>query len=343
MNKKVEISVIVPVYNGEKFIKKSYEAILSQNLDSFEILYVDNNSADNSEEKILRLQESDSRIKFFKQSIQGAAAARNKGLENANGKYIYMLDVDDQIFPGAVKKMQKVLDDYPKVDAVFGKMIKSHHEIGETKKPENETNEIIFKEKPYWGLKWFSDLKTVVGPPAFLYRKSVFERIGFYEINIPASEDTALDIKLGMLCNVAFIDKYIYLYFKHDTATTHIIKKTTDRSFMQWPRYTKSHLPFYLNNEVPLEFKKILFKGIFGSLGRMLNLTEGIKKRWSLKQKLYSETSPIKTPWILKRYLDLLVVFNFSYVYKFYIYYLIPKLLPHIIKKNDRLLNKTNP
>lgn len=332
----MSISIIIPVYNGSQFIKKAYNSIIAQGIEDVQILFIDNNSADDSKKKIQQLQQIDSRVKLLEQPIQGAAAARNMGLEHAHGKYVYMLDVDDQIYPGAILAMKNVLDQFPEVDAVFGKMIKSHFNIDETEKPETETHEVTIKEKPYWGLKWFSDLKTVVGPPAFLYRRNVFDKIGFYETNIPASEDTALDIKLGMLCNVAFIDKFVYLYFKHETATTHLIKKQTDRSFMQWPRYTKSHLPFYLKEDVPLQFKKTLFKGIYGSMARMINLTKGRKNRLELKKQLLKDIHPLITPHIVKFYLNLLVHFNNPYLFKFYIYYLLPKFIPQIIKMNDK-------
>lgn len=335
-----EISIIIPVYNGEAFIKKAYEFILSQKIIDIEIIYVDNNSKDNSIEEVKKLQVLDNRVMLFQQQIQGASAARNMGLENAKGKYIYMFDVDDQVYPEAIKSMKMVLDEYPLMEAVFGKMIKSHFDINETVKPNDETNEIVFKDKPYWGIKWFSDLKTVVGPPAFLYRKEVFDKIGVYELPLLTGQDTALDIKLGMLCNVAFIDKYIYLYFKHGSSTTDLVKKKTDSAFMQWPRYTKSHLAFYLNHPVPEEFKKELFKRIYIHFGKMLYLTDGIKNRKALKEQLLVDIEKVKTPWHLKRYLDILVRFNSSYVYKFYIYYFVPKLLPYIIKINDGQFKK---
>lgn len=336
MNRK--ISIIIPVYNGEIFIKKSYEFILNQGIDNIEIIYVDNNSKDNSVKEIKKLQLVDDRVLLFHQSIQGAAAARNKGLENARGRYVYMFDVDDQIYPGALFSMIKVLDEYPEVEAVFGRMMKSHNDINKTELPESESNEVIIKEKPYWGLKWFSDLSTVVGPPAFLYRREVFEKIGFYELPLRTGQDTALDIKLGMLCNIAFIDRYIYLYLKHGASTTDIVKKKTDRSFMQWPRFTKSHLPFYLNNSVPLDFKRILFKGIYGSMGRMINLTKGYKNRKRLKYQLLKDILPLKTPLLLNLYLEVLVIFNSSFVFKLYIYYFLPRILPHIISVKDASL-----
>ena len=334
-----EISIIIPVYNGAAFIKKSYDFILSQELTDIEVIYVDNNSKDKSIEEIKKLQILDKRVVLFLQPIQGAAAARNMGIENSNGHYIYMLDVDDQVYPFALQSMKQVLDDYPEIDAVFGKMVKSHSDISETEKPETETNEVIFKQKPYWGLQWFSDLKTVVGPPAFLYRRNVFDKIGSYEVDLLTGQDTALDIKLGMLCNVAYIDRYIYLYFKHGTYTTDIVKNKNDRSFMQWPRFVKSHFPFYLEHEVPTQFKEILFKGIYVSLGRMVNLTKDVKERNILKNLLFKDIPAIKTPWLIRRYLDVLVLLNYPYVFKFYIYFLIPKFLPYIIKINDKQLD----
>src|SRR5690554_6729855 len=103
---KTEISIIVPVYNGKAFIKKAYDSLIAQEIADLEILFVDNNSTDGSILEIKKLQGLDPRIKFLEQKIQGAAAARNKGLENAKGQYIYMFDVDDQIYPGALKAMQ---------------------------------------------------------------------------------------------------------------------------------------------------------------------------------------------------------------------------------------------
>ncbi|WP_158548360.1 glycosyltransferase family 2 protein [Marixanthomonas ophiurae] len=334
----MDFSVIIPVYNGADFIVKAYESIVKQNIEDFEILFVDNNSTDNSMEKIKEVQETDTRVKLFEQKVQGAAAARNKGLEHAKGEYVYMFDVDDQIFPNALKKLKSILDEHPKIDAVFGKMKKLHKNTAALEKPEDDTREIIIKEKPYWGLQWLSDLRTVVGPPAFLYRRRVFDTIGSYNISLQTGEDTALDIKLGMLCNVAFIDLYIYVYYKHEQSSIQVVKKNKDRVFMQWPRYVKSHLPFYRNHEVPYEFKRILFKTIFVSIGRMLNLTNGIQERRKLKKQLFQDIKTVKTSFLIRLYLEILVLFNFSYVFKFYIYYWVPALLPSIIKKNDRSL-----
>ena len=77
---------------------------------------------------------------------------RNKGLENAKGDYLYFFDVDDEIYPNALKKMIDVLDNHPDIEAVFGKMMKSSKGISETPKPLDETNELIIKTKTILGI-----------------------------------------------------------------------------------------------------------------------------------------------------------------------------------------------
>src|SRR5690606_25499820 len=153
------------VYNGADFIQKSYNSILNQNLQEFEIIFVDNNSRDRSVENIKRLMQEDSRISLYYQKKQGAGPARNLGINMAKGEYIYLFDVDDEIYPNAIKTMISVLETHANVDAVFGKMNKSHQGISDIPALEGDTLKVVLKEKPYWGLKWFSNLKHVVGPP----------------------------------------------------------------------------------------------------------------------------------------------------------------------------------
>ncbi len=326
----MKLSVIIPVYNGAEFIQKSYHSILNQQIEDFEILYVDNNSVDASIEEIKKVIEADGRVTLFKQTKQGAGAARNLGINKANGDYLYVFDVDDEIYPDALKKMIAVLDKNPTLDAVFGKMVKSHQGISQTKKPNNETNKITIKEKPFWGIHWFSDLSTVVGPPAFLYRKSVFTIIGNYNEEIEPGEDTAFDIKLGMTSNIAFLDSYVYLYYKHSNSIIEQSKQKTSRAFMIWPRLVKEHLSFYIKNVVPLRYKKILFEQLYKSMGKQLYFTKPFSKRKFLKQKLLNEMHLVKVPFIIKFYLSILVVFPFSYIIKFFGYYLVPFIVKQL-------------
>ncbi|WP_299226429.1 glycosyltransferase family 2 protein [uncultured Psychroserpens sp.] len=327
----MKLSVVIPVYNGADFIQKSYQMILSQNIDSFEIIYVDNNSTDHTLKNINRLAASDPRVKTLIQEKSGAAAARNMGILNALGDYVYVFDVDDEIYPNALLKMINVLDDNLTVDAVFGRMVKSSKGISETLKPEGETFEVIIKDTPFWGLTWFRDLRQVVGPPAFLYRKTVFEFIGMYNESIKNNEDTAFDIKLGMTKKIAFIDMFVYLYFKHENSTIEISKKKMSRAFMVWPRLVHEHLPFYLNHKTPDQFRVLLFKQLYRSMGRQLKSTKDISNRIALKKQLFHDVSSIKIPFIIRIYLSILITLPFNILLKIYVYYIVP----YVVKKSQ--------
>src|SRR5690606_27061847 len=146
---KMKLSIIIPVYNGADFIQKSYDSILNQNIAEFEILYVDNNSKDDSVKQIEVLTQKDPRVQLHFQSKQGAAPARNLGIQKAVGELIYVFDVDDEIYPNALNTMIGVLDTQKEMDAVFGKMIKSNKGIDQTAKPQDESMEVVIKEKRY--------------------------------------------------------------------------------------------------------------------------------------------------------------------------------------------------
>lgn len=325
----MKLSVIIPAYNASRFIRKSYQTILNQNVDDFEIIYVDNNSSDSTLDEIKKLSDTDKRVSWYVQTTQGAGATRNKGLENAKGNYLYFFDVDDDIYPDAINKMINVLDTHQEIEAVFGKMLKSSEGISETVKPQDETDELVIKPKPFWGLQWFSSLKTVVGPPAFLYRREVFDKIGGYNEALRIGQDTAVDIKLGMTCNVAFLDTYIYLYYKHTTSTIEQFKEVTPRATLQWPRFVKEHLPFYLNNTHEKEFGQKFLRQLYNILAKQIYFTKGLANRITFKNQLLSEIEAVKPPFLLRWYLNFLVLLPFSYVLKFYSYYLVP----YIVKK----------
>lgn len=91
----VQVSVIIPVYNAEKYLSKCLESVMSQTLQEIEIICVDDGSSDRSLEILKECQEKDGRIKVIAQQNAGAGAARNRGLREASGEYLSFLDADD--------------------------------------------------------------------------------------------------------------------------------------------------------------------------------------------------------------------------------------------------------
>lgn len=91
------VSIVIPVYNRATLIAECLESVLSQTLRDFEIIIVDDGSTDNSVEICCAYEAKDARIKVLLQEHKGASAARNFGMDNASGEFIYFLDSDDTI------------------------------------------------------------------------------------------------------------------------------------------------------------------------------------------------------------------------------------------------------
>lgn len=103
------ISVIVPVYNAEKYIKRCIESVLLQSYSNIELILVDDGSKDNSYEICKQYAETDSRVSLFRQKNKGAAIARNKGLDNAKGNCIGFVDSDDCISHYMFENLMSIL------------------------------------------------------------------------------------------------------------------------------------------------------------------------------------------------------------------------------------------
>lgn len=89
------ISIVTPIYNGEKYISQTIESVINQSYTDWEMIIVDDGSKDNSPEIIKRYIQKDKRVKLIHQSNAGSAAARNNALRNTQGQYICFLDADD--------------------------------------------------------------------------------------------------------------------------------------------------------------------------------------------------------------------------------------------------------
>ncbi len=100
---KVDISIIVPVYNTEKYLKKCIDSLLNQTKKEIEVILINDGSNDNSE-KIIKSY-NDNRIKYFKNKNQGIGKTRNFGINKAVGKYLMFIDSDDYIREDCCEKM----------------------------------------------------------------------------------------------------------------------------------------------------------------------------------------------------------------------------------------------
>ena len=104
------ISVIIPVYNVENYLAQSVESILKQSFENFEIILVDDGSTDSSGRICDEYVEKDERIAAIHQKNGGLSAARNSGLSEAEGKYVYFLDSDDYIANNTLETLVEIAE-----------------------------------------------------------------------------------------------------------------------------------------------------------------------------------------------------------------------------------------
>lgn len=100
-----EISVIVPVYKVEKFLSQCIKSILEQSFTDFELLLIDDGSPDCSGDICEEWSEKDSRIRVFHQKNSGVSVARNRGLNEASGRYVVFVDSDDWVYPNYIEHL----------------------------------------------------------------------------------------------------------------------------------------------------------------------------------------------------------------------------------------------
>lgn len=122
----IQISIIIPVYNTEKYIQKCIDSLYAQNL-NIEIIFINDGSTDNSKEIINNYFKKDGRIKVMFQDNQGPAVARNLGLEVAQGNYIAFLDSDDWIDPNCLEMLYNLATEFD-VDMIMGNTLFYYNE-----------------------------------------------------------------------------------------------------------------------------------------------------------------------------------------------------------------------
>lgn len=105
------VSIVIPVFNVEKYLSECLDSVISQNYDNLEIICVNDGSTDNSYRILERYQKGDQRIVLINQNNLGLAAARNTGLRFANGSFVMFVDSDDWIEKNAVTAVYRAFDD----------------------------------------------------------------------------------------------------------------------------------------------------------------------------------------------------------------------------------------
>lgn len=227
-----KVSIIVPVFNGEKSIGACLEGLLKQSLKEIEIVCVDDGSTDNSLLIIENYKKSDPRIKVISQNNKGLSGARNTGLENIKTPFVMFCDCDDNFTPDMCKKMLVAMEDN-KVDVVAcGTEVeyKAHFEMLES---DSNYYRIKFTGKNYINDEIIS--KTDVSVCDKLFRMDLIKE---NKIKFPEGYNNEDYYFYNAYMSVAktafFINRKMYKYIRHEDS---IMSDNFDRN-----AYSPDHL-----------------------------------------------------------------------------------------------------
>lgn len=253
------VSIICATFNRGNYISEAIDSVLAQTFGSWEIIIIDDNSQDQTEQIVSSYIEKDARVKYVKNmERQGVGRARNIGISHAEGKYIAILDSDDYWCDKQKLQMQvDFMERHPEyalisVDAMVvdgsGKEIGSICNHCTDKKLRNN---ILIKNK--------------IVHSGILFRKDMYEAVGRYDEKLAVGEDYDLWLKLGKIGKFENIDHKMVAYRKHNSGqeSTARIHRSLKHNIEVIGRY-KDHYPnyFFANFRRQLRYflAKLLFK-----------------------------------------------------------------------------------
>ena len=201
------ISVILPAYNAEKFLKHSIDSILNQTEKDFELIIVNDGSTDNSEDIILSY--NDPRIAYVKQENQGAAAARNTGLDIAKGEFIAWQDADDVSLPYRLKLLKDILI-INEADVAHSDMLL----VNESNKPVGywQSQNIVQAHL----VRFFLKTGTPFNNGSMLIRKKLFKNFK-HDTSLRVGSDSDMVFQVTPNSRSIHVAKPLYIYRLHSS------------------------------------------------------------------------------------------------------------------------------
>ena len=212
-NMKDLISIIIPVYNVEKYLSNCIDSVINQTYTNIEILLINDGSTDNSQKICEEYTNIDKRIILINKENGGLSDARNMGIINANGKYITFIDSDDTVKENYIEYLYKLLLKYKTNMSIAAYSVISNKKIiniGQGYKEEN------FNTKDCLD-RLLCEKGFTVSSCAKLYNKSLFNNIRYPKGKL--CEDNGTTYQLIMKCEkVAYGNDSIYNYYKRENS-----------------------------------------------------------------------------------------------------------------------------
>lgn len=253
MNLNSLVSVIIPTYNREKYIKEAIESVLNQTYKYVEVIIIDDGSTDNTKKIIDEINKRNNNIiKYYYQENSGVARARNYGIEVSTGDYIAFLDSDDF---WDLDKLQKQMNkiNMSKVECCYCGTYKYYHQNSKKRKIKNS-----FKEGKVLIdiLRGYINSETI----SWVINKEILITHNLYFTeNCDFSEDLEFYLKLSSISNVCCVNEFLCYYRMHNeslvrnTVKQHQEIEMYDR-FLRW--FNKNNLLNYN----PVQVESVIFR-----------------------------------------------------------------------------------
>lgn len=219
------VSIIIPVYNGEKFIDECIEKALKQTYKNIELVVVNDGSTDETEE-ILEKYSSNKKVKVFNNENHGVSYSRNFGIEKAKGDFIMFLDADDELIDDAVEQLVNFADKNSEIDIL---RFNGYEELKDKTKKAFDSiekyNNLDFSKESILDL-YATGTKPIRGYSWLLFIKN--KDILPFKTNLKYLEDTVFCIEnFTNNKKVYFYDKPLYVYKYNESSVTKNYKKIT--------------------------------------------------------------------------------------------------------------------
>ncbi|MFB6226496.1 MAG: glycosyltransferase family 2 protein [Candidatus Paceibacteria bacterium] len=186
------VSIIIPTYNRANFLPTTIKSAINQTYDNTEIIVVDDGSTDHTQEVVEKIQEKHPKIQYYWQENSGGAAKpKNKGIKKSKGKYIAILDSDDEYLPTKVEKQ---------VEAFKHKDIEDLMAVGcgakEVYIEKDEQREFIV---PNYSnpLKELLKHDYMGSGSAMMYKRSLFDKVGFFDEKLKSGQDAEMRLRIA--------------------------------------------------------------------------------------------------------------------------------------------------
>ncbi len=319
----MEISIIMPVYNAEWFLQRSIKSVLKQSYSDWELLIIDDGSEDGSLEISRGYELADKRIRVFEKKHSGQAAARNLGLNNAEGKYIAFLDADDYMHPCMLEFLYQKMVSYQADMAVVDYAI-CKNDLCKERRPTNGNCEAVSLSHDS---RTQSEIlkKSNVCLWNKLYRKELFEQIRFEEKRF--YEDTALmHVLFDKAKNIVWTDKKLYFYYQNPKGT---ILELSEKKVIDGLWAYGERIKFYYRKRYGRDLKNAMFMYLYKAYEWYERAAECPKQKNRIRMIIRKDVKQL----FYKFQLEKLLPFHGKLRYKMFLYFPLAFLVYTKLKK----------